>query len=108
MSNSENAIPDEGHIVTNLHMIYIHIPVPFDAPNIGHLRKFIEAMRSLSDKRVWIHCVMNYRVSAFLYQYWRLVDGVSYKEAHGVMLSSWEPNDVWKKFMNIEAKDVGL
>ena len=35
--NSENAIPEEGYLVTALGMAYVHIPVPFDAPNIEHL-----------------------------------------------------------------------
>ena len=108
MPNSENAIPEEGNIVTALQMIYVHIPVPFDAPDINHLRRFIETMDSLSDNKVWIHCVLNYRVSAFLYQYMRLVRGAKLDEARKVMLPAWEPNDIWKSFMNIGAEEVGL
>lgn len=33
MPNSENAIPEEGYIVTAREMQYIHIPVPFEAPS---------------------------------------------------------------------------
>ncbi|MCG8485969.1 MAG: phosphatase, partial [Chromatiales bacterium] len=34
MPNSDNAIPEEGYIVTARKMSYVHIPVPFDAPDV--------------------------------------------------------------------------
>jgi len=108
MPNSGDAIPEEGNIVTALQMMYVHIPVPFDAPEIKHLRSFLGIMDALSDKKIWIHCVLNYRVSAFLYQYWRLVKGMEDVDASKVMLSSWAPNSTWKEFMKIELEDVGL
>jgi len=101
MPNSENAIPEEGYIVAALRMTYVHIPVPFEAPNVDHLKAFIRVMTAFSDQRVWVHCALNYRVSAFLYQYKRLVEGVTEEEAAAVMLRSWEPNEVWQRFMEI-------
>jgi len=29
--------PEEGYIVSALKMTYVHIPVPFEAPNVDHL-----------------------------------------------------------------------
>jgi hypothetical protein len=89
-------------------MVYLHIPVPFEAPEIDHLRYFINFMRSLSEQKVWVHCAVNYRVSAFLYQYWRIVYGAKPEEARKVMLPSWNPNEVWQQFMSIEVNDMAL
>ena len=108
MPNSENAIPEEGNIVTSLNMMYIHIPVPFDAPDVYHLRDFIRVMGALSPYTVWVHCVVNYRVSAFLYQYYRLVHGAQPQEAKKIMLASWEPNETWQEFMAISSEEVAL
>ena len=102
MPNSENAIPEEGYIVTARKMMYVHIPVPFDVPNIGHLKMFIGVMSAFSDKKVWVHCVVNKRVSAFLYQYQRLAGGKSHEEAVKVMLPTWKPDKVWQQFMELE------
>lgn len=102
MPDSANAIPDEGHIVTARKMSYVHIPVPFDAPDIEHLRLFFGVMIGLPDKKIWIHCVVNKRVSAFLYQYERLILGKPPEEAARVMLPAWEPDDVWQRFMRLE------
>jgi protein tyrosine phosphatase (PTP) superfamily phosphohydrolase (DUF442 family) len=108
MPNSDNAIPEEGNIVTSLKMTYVHIPVPFDAPDVSYLREFIKVMGAFSVRNVWVHCVVNYRVSAFLYQYQRLVHGAPPEEAKKVMLASWEPNKVWQKFMALSNEDVAL
>ncbi|MDD2830514.1 MAG: protein tyrosine phosphatase family protein [Sulfuricurvum sp.] len=106
MPNSENAIPFEGHLVTTNNMIYIHIPVPFDAPKLFHLQSFINIMESFSDKKVWVHCVKNYRASAFLYHYLRKSHGFNITEAQKAILQSWEPNEIWQQFMNIDFKLV--
>jgi protein tyrosine phosphatase (PTP) superfamily phosphohydrolase (DUF442 family) len=107
MPNSTNAIPEEGNIVSALKMAYLHIPVPFEAPEASHLRAFIGSMQVFSDRKIWVHCVVNYRVSAFLYQYWRLALGAAPEEARKVMLPSWEPNEVWRKFMALSRADLG-
>ena len=102
MPNSDNAIPEEGYLVTLRKMAYIHIPVPFDAPDITHLKIFIDILKGLSNKKVWVHCVVNKRVSAFLYQYQRLVCGKSNEEALKIMLPKWKPNEIWQQFMGLE------
>lgn len=107
MPDSAQANPRESSIVASLDMLYVHIPVPFDAPDATHLRKFIKTMAAYSDQKVWVHCVLNYRVSAFLYQYQRIAQGVPPEEAKKVMLASWEPDNVWKNFMQLSAEDVG-
>ena len=98
MPDSENAIPEEGSIVTELGMAYHHIPVPFDAPKANHLKQFFGLMESLQDENVWVHCVMNYRVSAFLYLY-RRWKGMPDDEARIAVLADWEPNATWRAFM---------
>jgi protein tyrosine phosphatase (PTP) superfamily phosphohydrolase (DUF442 family) len=105
MPNSDNAIPEEGNIVTSSNMTYVHIPVPFDAPDVFHLREFIKVMGALSHRKVWVHCVVNYRVSAFLYLYFQLVHGAQPQEAKKVMLASWKPNDIWQRFISLSGEE---
>lgn len=98
MPDSENAIPEEHRIVTEHGMTYHHIPVPFDAPTTNHLRQFIGLMESFQDKNVWVHCALNYRVSAFLYLY-RRWKGMPDDEARMAVLEGWNPNATWRAFM---------
>lgn len=106
MPDSENAIPEEGNIVTALKMSYIHIPVPFDAPGAKHLKAFINVMTAFSEEKVWVHCVKNYRVSAFLYQYRKLVHNMPPEEAEMAMLPAWQPNEVWQQFLALSKEDI--
>jgi len=108
MPNSDFAIPEEGNIVTALGMSYVHIPVPFEAPTAEHLRQFIKVMQAYADRKVWVHCALNYRVSAFLYQYQRLVKGLPHEEARKAMLESWEPDEIWRAFMAMSGADIAL
>jgi hypothetical protein len=39
MPISDNAIPEEGNIITAHKMTYVHIPFSFDAPNIDRLKR---------------------------------------------------------------------
>ena len=100
MPNSENVIPEEGNIVTAYGMSYVNIPVPWDAPTEDHLAQFYGVMQAYKDKKVWIHCVKNYRVSAFLYRYYRDVLGSSEDDARRVILQSWDPVKIWTDFMS--------
>ena len=59
-------------------------------------------MAGLADKKIWVHCVANMRVSAFLYQYRRLIGGRAPEEAAKVILPAWKPNEVWQQFMELE------
>ena len=108
MPDSENAIAEEGNIVTSLEMTYVHIPVPFESPGIDHLKEFLDVMAAFTGRKVWVHCAVNYRVSACLYQYLRLTQGATDEEAGLAMLPSWRPDEVWRQFMALSSKDIGL
>ena len=108
MPNSDDAIPEEGGIVTARKMTYVHLPVPFEAPTAEHLRSFFRLMAAFEGRRCWVHCVMNYRVSAFLYQYFRQVHQVDDDQARSIMIADWAPDEVWQAFMALERQDIGI
>ncbi len=108
MPNSDNAIPEEGHIVAARKMIYVHLPVPFEAPTVEHLKSFFALLKAFEGKKCWVHCVVNYRVSAFLYQYYRLVRKVRVEEAKKVIIEEWKPDKKWREFMALEERDIWL
>ncbi|HIO97216.1 MAG TPA: hypothetical protein EYG71_04745 [Leucothrix sp.] len=83
-------------------MNYFHLPVPFDAPTRKHLSLFLKLMKSVEGEKVWVHCALNMRVSAFMQHYQR---GVLKREKSSPnyvpILESWEPEEVWQTFMRI-------
>ena len=99
MPDHEDSIDQEGSLVSALGMTYIHIPVPFDAPDETHLSQFLGIMQANRERKVFIHCIMNYRVSAFMYHYFQRVEGRSQAGSRSPMFSRWEPDEIWLSFM---------
>jgi len=104
MPTSDNAIADEGSVVTGHGMSYFHIPVDFKNPTIDDLRTFIGTMQTLSGKRVWVHCAMNLRVSAFMYHYLKHVRGLDESSARSPVLDRWGPkmDAAWSQFLALD------
>lgn len=72
LPSSDNALPDESATVSSLGMTYIHIPVVWETPRMTDLQQFMDAMEAQADKRILVHCAMNYRASAFT-ALWRVL-----------------------------------
>ncbi len=98
MPDSTNALPDEGGFVSEAGMNYFHIPVPFGAPTRAHLSLFLKLMKALEKDKIWVHCALNWRVSAFMYHYQKNVLNLSESE-RVPMLESWQPDEVWQEFL---------
>lgn len=103
MHDSDNAIPEEGNLCASLGMAYFNLPVPFDEPTAQQLRDFVALMELLAGRKVWVHCAVNARVSAFMYQYLTQIQGYAPKEATSPLLAKWQGkmDDAWQGFMAI-------
>ena len=110
LPTSDHAISDEGSLVTGLGMSYFHIPVKFDEPTVDDLRTFFGVMRSMEGKKVWVHCVVNARVSAFLYLYLRHVRDLDEDASRSVVLERWQPqmDATWSAFLDLKKDDIGV
>jgi protein tyrosine phosphatase (PTP) superfamily phosphohydrolase (DUF442 family) len=70
---------------------YTSIPVPFDAPTEAHYRRFAGELAA-DNEPVHVHCVMNWRVSAFFYR-WNRERGMDESEARAQMERIWSPDE---------------
>lgn len=95
----ERALPDEAASVAHLSMAYIHIPVDFQNPTEDDFAEFCGVMERLKDVPVHVHCIANYRVSAFFYRYRRDVLRMDEAQARAEMERLWRPEGVWAKFI---------
>ncbi len=103
----EKALPDEAASVAALGMTYVHIPVEFDRPSNEDFDRFCVVMRELRNTPIHVHCIVNARVTAFIYRYRRDVLGVSDEDARAAMDSVWQPGGVWATFIgDNEAVDM--
>lgn len=108
LPTSDNAIPNESSIVTAHGMAYVHIPVDFENPTLDNLRVFFGVLKAMQGKKVWVHCVVNARVSAFVYHYLRYVEGVDEARAQTELFKKWLPrmDDVWRRFIALEREEI--
>ena len=103
----ERALPNEANIVAALGMTYTHIPVAFDAPTEDNCDQFCKVMNALAGSAIHIHCIVNARVSAFMYRYRRDVLGIDELQARQEMESVWQPAGIWAAFVGArEAVDL--
>lgn len=104
MSDSTGAIPDEAAVVVASGMRYVHIPVVWEQPLLDDLSAFFDLMDSNRDRKVFVHCAFNFRVSTFVYLYRVLRLGEDPALAEADMLSVWQPDDGWRTFIALALK----
>src|SRR5882724_12080669 len=81
LPTSDNALANEGSVVTGLGMSYVHIPVDFKTPKSQDFRAFCRVMEAFEDRPVFVHCAANMRVSAFVFLYRALRQRIALSEA---------------------------
>jgi protein tyrosine phosphatase (PTP) superfamily phosphohydrolase (DUF442 family) len=99
LPTSDHAFPNEGELVSAQGMTYIHIPVKFDAPETADFDRFTGLMEACAGQRMFVHCAVNKRVSAFVFVH-RVPHGVDRATAERDLEKTWRPDDVWREFVN--------
>ncbi len=103
-----DSLDDEGSLVTRLGMRYFHLPVPFDAPSADHVSEFCRLLHCLRGRQLFVHCIMNYRVSAFMYHYLRRVEGYDDKHARSPIFDRWQVEPQWQSIIDLPPGSVSL
>jgi uncharacterized protein (TIGR01244 family) len=90
LADHPEALSDVAGAFAAQGIAYTHIPVPFAAPEEAHYREFAEALEG-ADGPVHVHCIMNWRVSAFCYRY-NCEHGMDEAAARRQMEAIWSPD----------------
>lgn len=104
LAESPGALADEDMLLIARDIRYTHIPVPFDTPEEHHYQAFRAAYDSTQEP-VHVHCIMNYRVSAFFYRY-NSERGMDEGEARAIMERQWQPATSDRKDMKAWARFI--
>lgn len=95
-----DAAAEEPTLVTSLGMDYINIPVVWDLPTAENLETYFQILQANRHRKVFAHCEMNFRVSAFTFLYRVLVEKTPVEVAEQAMREVWEPYHVWPEFID--------
>ena len=102
--HNKGALQKEDKIVSKNKMIYIHIPITWKKPEINRLKLFLATLKTLheNNKRVFIHCIMNYRASVFIYQYKKTI--LKQKNLKFIAPKEFKPNKKWQNIIDLDIK----
>jgi protein tyrosine phosphatase (PTP) superfamily phosphohydrolase (DUF442 family) len=105
-SVQDNALKGEDELIHDLGMAYRYIPVAWTDPKPADFAAFCDVMESVKGKRVFIHCAMNMRVTAFFSTYAMKRLGWTLDQADALIDQVWTANpdyqmpDVWRTFIH--------
>jgi len=106
LHDASNAIENEDKIVTDLKMAYFHIPVDFDNPKPSDVKLFLNTLQALGANKVWVHCALNYRVSAFMYIYHKYVLKTPFDDIDISLFQEWSPDTKWQEIIKISYEEI--
>ena len=92
LDDHPEALADEAAKLAARGIGYTHISVPFAEPRDEHYEAFVAALDAAGDQPVHVHCIMNYRVSAFFYRFHRERAGMPEDEARALLERQWAPH----------------
>jgi protein tyrosine phosphatase (PTP) superfamily phosphohydrolase (DUF442 family) len=100
LATSPGALPDEANTVARHGMQYVHIPIDFKAPEVPSALRFFDVMRANENRRLFVHCAANKRVSALIYAYRIIAGHPGPAQAAQDLARRWQPDDVWRRYID--------
>ncbi len=104
-NEQDNALKGEDALIRDLGMEYHYIPVVWATPQPQDFAAFCNVMQKLEGKKVFVHCAMNLRVTAFYSSYAMQHLGWSREQADALVARIWEAyknfkmDDTWRDFI---------
>jgi protein tyrosine phosphatase (PTP) superfamily phosphohydrolase (DUF442 family) len=98
---SPHALDGEAGLVQSLGMRYFYIPVAWDNPTAADFAAFEQVMQARPAGKTLIHCMANFRVTAFYALYAQKHLGWSAERAEEFRASVWVDSDypIWEAFI---------
>ena len=98
-SDARDTVADQAAILSAQGVEYVHIPMPWQAPEAKHLEAMAAAMQRLRGKKVLVHCQVNLRASSMVFLHRVIVGKEPAEKAYDSVARVWVPNRVWKAYI---------
>jgi uncharacterized protein (TIGR01244 family) len=105
--DSQSALAGERQLVEAEGLRYQHLPVAWEAPTAADFERFCALMEAEGERRLFVHCAANKRVSAFVFLYRVLRLGMPREVAQRDLFAVWQPDAVWSRFIDERLKAGG-
>lgn len=98
--DSAEAVKDERQILEKQGIEFVHVPVPWQAPEAHHFASTAAALQRLKGRKVLLHCQMNMRASAFAFLYRAIHLREDPARAWADVKALWTPHGQWARFID--------
>jgi protein tyrosine phosphatase (PTP) superfamily phosphohydrolase (DUF442 family) len=106
--DTPDAVKDEAEILKAQGIEYVHVPIPWQAPEAKHLEATAAALNRLKGQKVLLHCQMNMRASAVAFLYRTVYAKEDPTAAWADVKKLWTPKDQWAKFIDEQLQAGGV
>ncbi len=103
-SNVWDAVGNEAEILKKQGVEFVHIPIPFGAPQPSHYEAVAAALDRLKGQKVLVHCQVNMRASTMVFLYRVIRRGEDPGRAYEAVARIWSPHGEWKQLMETELR----
>ena len=104
----EDAVREEPLIVGRQGLVWVNLPVRWNAPADADYETFAALLQSLRGKKVLVHCQVNFRASTLTFLYRVLVEKTDPQQAWEAVSKVWTPRGPWKELMLDRLKKNGV
>ena len=95
MPEDSITLENEDKILAKLGILYFHIPVDSNNPKVSDFEYFMRLMECFKEKKIYVHCTRNCRLSTFIYLY----HAIKENELNDKLLRQFcEPMVGWEEF----------
>lgn len=106
--NTPDAVKDQAEILAAQGIEFVHIPIPWQAPEAKHLQATAAALNRLQGQKVLLHCQMNMRASALAFLYRTVYMKEDPATAWVDVKRLWTPKDQWAGFIDEQLHAGGI
>ena len=94
-----DAVRDEALIVGRQGLVFVDIPIRFDAPTEQDFETFAAVLTGLGPRKVLVHCQVNMRASTMVFLYRVLARRRIRQRAYEAVTAVWVPEGPWKRLI---------
>lgn len=98
-SDVPSAIRDEPALLSRQGIAFVHIPIPFGAPDHAHVQALFDALDRLQDRKTLVHCEINMRASTMVFLYRAIRLRVEPAAAYEPVARVWSPRGPWRRLV---------
>ena len=98
-SSVPDAVKNEPELLAAQSIEFIHIPIPFNAPEEGHAVAVSAALQRLQGRKVLVHCQVNLRASSMVFLHRVLYGKEDPARAYEAVARVWSPGGAWRTLL---------